>query len=196
MNNPSTNNNPGKVSPTLLILLILPLLGIAAAIITALVNGGGNGGALSDVQQSAPRLLDWEAPDFQATDMAGKSVRLSDYHGRIVFLNFWETTCEPCVRELPAFQTFLQQQQGRNTPIVLSVNSDESPDTITAFLQQINVTGLHVLLDTDSTAWKAYSIVNLPTTYIIDQLGTVRYLKLGEMKLDDMTGYVKLLNNG
>lgn len=117
------------------------------------------------------------APDFRLEDMNGNEVILSDFRGRAVLLNFWTTWCPACVAEMP----YLQQAYDRLSPkgvTVLAVDIAENPETVRKFLTSHNYT-LPVLLDRDSAVSQEYRITGLPTSFIIDAEGTVRYVKIG-----------------
>jgi peroxiredoxin len=191
-----TNSTPqpsARVSPALLIFLIFPLVGIAAAVVMALSSPQANTApGVVAVEQSAPRLLNWNAPDFQLPDLDGENVRLSDYRGRPVFLNFWATWCEPCKEEFPAFEQFMQEQ-GANGAMVLAVNTEDNADAIRRFFASIGVQNLRALLDTDLRVQRAYGIVNIPITFIIDAEGVVRYFRPGAMTVADMYDYLESL---
>lgn len=177
----------------MLLLLLFPLMGIGVAIAMMAANNNSPTGALPAVNQSAPRLLNWSAPDVTLIDYQSyNKVKISDFRGRPVFLNFWATWCEPCQREMPAFEKFLARQ-GKNGAAVLTINSTDTPADIQKFITTYNAPHVPVALDTEGSAWKNYNIVNLPTTYLVDPQGTVRYMKLGEVTVDDLSGYLKAL---
>ncbi len=205
---PETHPRRG-FSPTLLIFLVFPLLGIFAAA----------GLLINDAQQRQPQyvpspptpepvelptlvdvvdapVIDFELP-MLIDGAAGDSVRLTDYTGRVVFLNFWATWCEPCKRELPAFEQFTRDHADDPTsPVILAVNYGETPDLINTFLEQEGISGLNVLLDTDQRVGDSYGIFNLPVTFVIDERGIVRYPKYGEMTLADIQAYLDALQAG
>jgi peroxiredoxin len=133
-------------------------------------------------------VLDFELP---ALDGSGP-VRLTDYAGRVVFLNFWATWCEPCKRELPAFEQFTAEQ-GDTGAVVLAVNSGEDEATVQAFLDAQGITGLNVLLDPEATVAKQYGVFQIPVTFVIDTAGNVRYPHYGELTPDDLAGYLAAL---
>jgi len=130
--------------------------------------------------------------DFTLNSLDGKTVHLSDYAGRIVFLNFWATWCTLCQRELPVFEQFLSQQPA-NGATVLSVDVAETSDQINAFLNKFSISGLNVLMDNDAAVSDSYGIFNMPTTFVIDGKGIIRYPKYGAMTVDDLNGYVAAL---
>ena len=118
----STSQRP---SPVLVIFLILPILGIIAALIMVVQNERQQNPDVIDLpaelERRAAALIDYTAPTFAVSDLEGNPVSLDDYRGRIVFLNFWSTDCPPCVRELPAFAQFVSEQ-GDTGAAVLTVN--------------------------------------------------------------------------
>lgn len=135
------------------------------------------------------------APDFSLLALDGSTYTLSDLQGKWVVVNFWATWCVPCVEEMPALQQFVREQaDDDNAPVVLLINQGESIEDITAFLASINVTDLPVLLDPDFDISDDYSVSGLPTTYIIDESGVMRYFKLGEMTVENMYTYLDALN--
>jgi len=140
-------------------------------------------------------LIGQPAPNFSLNRVDGTAMRLSSYRGRVVFVNFWATWCEPCQRELPAFQSFMAEQGPRGA-LVLAVNSGETAEQVSGYFAQHQITAVPALLDTDLQVYDDYNIQLLPTTYVIDAAGVVRYLHLGEMTTDDLNSYVAALTGG
>lgn len=182
-----------------LVLAIVPLLGILGAILTILASGGFNPAppVPPPVTPMEARLVGRAAPNFELPTLesaqAGtdETVRLSSLRGRIVFVNFWATWCEPCKRELPAFEQFMAQQDGDSGAIILAVNIGEEADAIQPFLDENGVSGISILLDRDYRVQTAYGVDLFPSTFVIDKAGIVRDMHLGEMTLDDLNGYVE-----
>jgi peroxiredoxin len=188
-----------RPSAGLIIFLLFPLLGFVAAGIFAATNhpGSANGSlATPEPVTLPPPKTVANAPmiDFTLTSLDGKTVRLSDYKGRIVFLNFWATWCTPCQRELPAFQQF-QAQQAPDGPAILAVDVAETSDQINAFLTKFSISGLNILIDSEAKVSDSYGIFNLPVTFVIDEQGIVRYPKYGAMTVDDLKAYVTALKS-
>lgn len=181
----------------LLLFLIFPLVGLLAAGIVIVTNASALPGALppTPVPVTLPppkAVADSPMIDFTLQSLDGQTVSLSDYAGRIVFLNFWATWCTPCQKELPAFVAF-QAQQSADGPAILAVDVQESADQVAGFLDRFDIHGLNVLLDTNATASDSYGIFNLPVTFVIDEHGIVRYPKYGAMTVDDLNAYVQAL---
>lgn len=183
-----------KASPVLIIFLIFPILGLVAAAVFAVANTGPEAGP-TPLPVTPPRvsLINRAAPNFELPGLDGRAYRLSNYRGRVVFLNFWATWCEPCLRELPAFQAFMAQQ-GADGAVILAINQGETPEQIEAFFAENAIAGLPVLLDDSLAIANAYHVDRMPTTYALDPAGVVRYMHLGEMKLDDLNSYVARLS--
>lgn len=188
MNQPPTPPR-GKPAPVLLIFLLLPLLGLLAAVGFALANTTGSRLPPTPlpVTLADMSLVNKAAPNFELPALDGGTYRLSSYRGRVVFLNFWATWCEPCVREMPALQQFAQAASGA---VIFAINHDETPAEIQAFLDDNGVSTLTVLLDESARIHAAYNASRLPTTYVIDPAGIVRYMHLGEVTVADLQAYV------
>ncbi len=183
-------------SPTLLVLLILPLFGIFVALLMLALETRRQPKPAPPFAPAAPRaVLSFKAPDFELPLLDGLTlVSPSDFAGRPLFLNFWATWCQPCVRELPAFEAFIASHSGdENGPALLTINLGETAAEISGFLAGIGVRNLPVALDINEVVKLDYGVQNLPTTFIIDGAGLVRHLKLGEMKLEEMNTYLKTL---
>ncbi len=118
------------------------------------------------------------APDFTLPDLAGKRVRLQDLRGRkAVVINFWATWCVPCREEMPTLERLARAR--RDSLEVLGVSVDVvDKEKVRAFVKELGLT-FPILLDPDGVAGKPYRIRALPTSYVIDRLGIVRYREVG-----------------
>jgi cytochrome c biogenesis protein CcmG, thiol:disulfide interchange protein DsbE len=123
---------------------------------------------------SHPRQTGRLAPDFTVID-GNRSIRLADYRGKIVILNFWQTSCLPCIAELPSL-TAMQQQLPQVQ--VLAVSVDEDPQAYRDYLAEHKIS----LLTIDDQAHRSadlYGTYRWPETYVIDQHGTIRRKFIG-----------------
>ena len=112
------------------------------------------------------------APDFELKDLAGNNVRLSDYHGKVVLLNFWATWCPPCKEEMPWFVD-LQKRYGAQGLQVIGVAMDDSGEkAIASFAQRLGV-NYPVLLGKESVAQAYGDVQFLPDTFYIDRQGRI-----------------------
>ncbi len=193
---PQKPKRSGRSSPALVIFLMFPLLGLLAAAVVLASSSPANVAPRTPepVTPPPPKALA-NAPmiDFTLTSLDGKTVSLSDYAGRVVFLNFWATWCVPCQKELPAFQQF-QADQPADGPAILAVDVAETPDQVQTFLYKFSISGLNILLDSDEKVADSYGIFNMPTTFVIDRNGIVNYIKYGESTVDDLNSYLDALN--
>ena len=183
-------------SPTLLILLILPLLAILVALMMLALEIRPGAAPTPTFAPAPPRsVLDFPAPDFQLPLLDGATlVSPSDYAGRPLFLNFWATWCAPCVRELPALAEFAAEHSANPAgPALLTINLGETGAQVEGFLSEIGLQNLPVALDINQVVKRDYGVQNLPTTFVIDGEGTVRHMKLGEMSYDEMGIYLDAL---
>ena len=110
------------------------------------------------------------APDFELTSLDGKRVKLSDFRGKAVLLNFWATWCSPCKVEMPWFVD-LQKKYGSDGLVVLGVAMDDSDSAkIAQFASEMGV-NYPVLLGTDKVSEEYGNVEFLPTSFYIDREG-------------------------
>jgi thiol-disulfide isomerase/thioredoxin len=181
-----------KPNPGLVVFLIIPLLGILGALLMLandLQSRRENGG-LPRIDSPA-ELTNFVAPEFMLNDMNGMPISLSDYRGKILFLNFWQTTCPPCIEELPDYMAFIEDQPDDVT--WLTVNVEEDPQTIREFFAAYDLFGIPVVLDPESLTRYAYGVFAFPVSFVIDEEGVVRYVKIGQMSYDEMTEIVEIV---
>ncbi|HFQ13317.1 MAG TPA: TlpA family protein disulfide reductase [Gammaproteobacteria bacterium] len=139
-------------------------------------------GAFSRLQVVRPKRI-LPAPDFGLTNLAGQSVRLSDYRGRLVLLNFWATFCGPCRREMPALQALWQSYREQGL-VVLALAADRGgPQTVAEFVAEGGYR-FPVLLDGEGEVRKRYEVRALPTSYLIGRDGRFIGRIIGERDWD------------
>lgn len=125
----------------------------------------------------------YSAPDFELTDLDGKRVRLSDFRGKPVVLNFWATWCPPCRQELPIFQD-LHQRRG-DAFVLLAVSEGESQQDVLAFIHKYGYT-FRVLLDPQLIVGRAYGAHGIPKTFVIDPDGVIVYIRQGTVRTGEL----------
>ena len=112
------------------------------------------------------------APDFALTSLDGKVVKLSDYRGKAILLNFWATWCSPCKVEMPWFVD-LQKKYGNDGLVVLGIAMDDTEaDKIAKFASEMGV-NYPVLLGTDKVSEEYGNVEYLPTSFYIDRQGRI-----------------------
>lgn len=148
-------------------------------------------GARRDAGPALTEVTAYAAPPFQLKDLDGQVVKLSDYHGKVVLLNFWGTWCEPCKQETPALQSAYSKLQDAGL-VVVGVNLltserafNRNTDHVRQFAEQYGVS-YPIVLDDSGAVTQAYSIAPIPTSYFIDQQGRVRYIRVGELTMRDV----------
>lgn len=119
----------------------------------------------------------WLAPDLEVQDLEGRPVRLSDFRGRWVVLNFWATWCEPCISEWPQVHKLAERLSDRDDVVVLAVSIDEDRSLITPFLERMSLaqTPTQVLWDPTQSVHRSLGTEKIPDTYFIDGDGQVQY---------------------
>ena len=138
---------------------------------------------------SSPLLAAWindRAPDFTLTDIDGDSISLKDVTGKVVYINFWATWCHPCRKELPELNRLAKKYENSDF-IILAINIDKRRSFVDEFLRKYNLPTakkLHILLDPSAIAVSAYNARAMPTSFIVDKTGIIRYVHLGFREQD------------
>ncbi len=123
-------------------------------------------------QSQATQSTKIMAPDFTLKDIDGKAVKLSDYKGKIVILNFWAVWCKYCLLEMPDFNELDKQFAKDNNAVILAVDVQESEATVKKYLTSNNIE-LKVLMDTDGAVSRTYGVSGFPTTFFINKDGSL-----------------------
>ena len=122
-----------------------------------------------------------EAPGFSGKTLEGENISLSDYKGKVTLIDVWASWCKPCKEGFP-FLIELYNQYSDKDFSVLAVNIDEEKDNAKKFLTSLNKdVPFKIMFDPEAKIPTLYKIEAIPTTYILDKKGIVRYFHLGFM---------------
>jgi len=133
-------------------------------------------------------LMGRKAPDFELTAASGESVRLADYAGMPVVVNFWATWCRPCLEEMPLLD---RRYEGyRQKMMVLAVNYEEDAQVVQDFAAEADLR-FPILIDSGGAVIKQYQVYGLPTTYFLDAQGVVQAVHLGQLSEKTLDEYLE-----
>ncbi|MCC0685707.1 cytochrome c biogenesis protein/redoxin [Clostridioides sp. ZZV14-6345] len=138
--------------------------------------------------------------DFTLTDQYGKTHKLSDYEGKVVFLNFWATWCPPCKEEMPHIEQLYKDYNKNNEDVVIlgvaspNLGREGSREHVVNFLKEQGYT-FPVALDEDGALAYQYGINAFPTTFIIDKEGYVTQYIPGAMDKETMASFIENQRN-
>ena len=175
----------------ILIAIIVGMLGWA---VYEFASSSGNETVSSDAVETIDEVgIDkgYIAPDFDLTTLDGERVRLSDYRGKRVMLNFWATWCPPCRAEMPDMQKFYEDKD----VVVLAVNlieTESNPDNVQDFIDEFGIT-FTIPLDEGSDVAGQYEIFAYPTSLMIDSNGYIHSKFMGAINYDIMVQQFEMM---
>ena len=117
--------------------------------------------------------------DFTLNDFAGKSVRLSDYRGKPVLVNLWASWCPPCRAEMPDLIKYYNEHQAEGL-VLLAIDSEDDREAAQQFIREKQMP-FPVLFDPNALAARAFGSKGLPSTFLIDRTGAVRFSWTGQI---------------
>jgi peroxiredoxin len=136
----------------------------AAALLTA-------GAAFAGVQKGQ------RAPEFSLPSLKGTTVTLGSMKGKVVLVDFWAQWCEPCKKELPQLDRLAKEYAAKGV-VIVAVNIDKQRDNAERMVKQLGVS-LPVLLDPAGSVAGSYDLPKMPTSFVIDKKGIVRFVNEG-----------------
>jgi len=130
--------------------------------------------------------------DFKLKDVSGAGVKLSDFKGKVIVLNFWATWCAPCKTEIPDFVE-LQERHGAAGLQMFGISADDTVKQLQPFVAALKI-NYPVLQARGSTAiLDAYAVASLPMTVLIGRDGTLCKRYAGPVAKDVLEGHIKPL---
>jgi peroxiredoxin len=160
------------------------LLGLGAGLWLA---GCGNmsGGGASSAAGASHALVGAPAPAFELRDVSGGGDQsLEAYAGKVVIVDFWATWCKPCKESFPAYQKLVSQLGG--DLVVVGVSQDDDAKGIPAFLSETGAK-FPIVWDDGKAVAKSYDPPSMPTAFVIDKSGIVRFVHVGYHAGDEAT---------
>lgn len=137
---------------------------------------GTTSGAAAPLPPSSHPLSGSPAPHFELTSRGGGTASVAAHAGRVVLLDFWATWCDPCRLSFPEYQA-LSARYGDNL-VILAISEDDEVDGIDGFVRETGAT-FPVAWDGDKSVAQRYQISGMPTLFIIDKSGLVRFVHAG-----------------
>ena len=168
-------------------LAVLAVAGAAAVVALLLAQSSGGGDEPATVQVRPAEVIETEgaaaedgalAPDFEASTFSGERLRLSDYRGKAVVLNFWATWCTSCLAEIPELERVSQELSDEGL-VVLGVNVADDMGRAERFLRDELGATYASVLDPKQTIAKAYRAPGLPVTVFIAPSGRIEKVIVG-----------------
>ncbi len=130
------------------------------------------------------------APDFTLPSLDGGNLRLQEYRGQVVLVNFWASWCGPCRQEMPLLERMHQRYQDAGFAVLgVNVEGEERPARTLA--QQTGVT-FPILIDVGQQVSERYDLGAMPSSVVVDRDGKVRYVHLG-YKPGDEAKYLEVI---
>jgi cytochrome c biogenesis protein CcmG/thiol:disulfide interchange protein DsbE len=177
---PSTSSSapterPARRRGWLLILAGVLTVGLVAGVLVAVLDSGsesGGGMRRGAVVAGAGPEVGSAAPDFSLPALDGHGdVRLADFRGRPVIVNFWASWCNPCRQEFPLLQQALRDHRGERLAVI-GVTFRDIPDDSRNFVSQMKATWTQAV-DDDQAVAKAYGVRSIPLTFFVRADGTI-----------------------
>jgi thiol-disulfide isomerase/thioredoxin len=142
------------------------------------------------IPEQQTEILGTTAPPIEAVTFDGDDFSLEALRGKTVVLSFWASWCGPCRQELPALS---ELQKTRTDVTIFAVNVDRSRPAAENFLRQIPV-DLPIIWDNESMAMGQFGVVSMPTLFVVDAQGTIKYSKTGYSQSKGLTELVAALD--
>lgn len=130
-----------------------------------------------------------QAPDFDLKDADGKPVKLSDYKGKVVLLNFWATWCGPCKIEIPWFADFETRYRDKGFAVLGISMDDDGWESVKPYASKSKI-NYRLMIGTEQTAELFGGVESLPTSFMIDKAGKIAKVHVGLVSKSDYEGEI------
>jgi peroxiredoxin len=145
--------------------------GLAALALAGVIVAGTGATAWAGVGKGQ------KAPEFALPTLKGQTVSLASLRGKVVLVDFWAQWCEPCKKELPELDKLAKSYAGKGV-VVLAVNIDKQRANAERLVKQLGLS-LDVLLDPAGSVAGSYDPPKMPSSFVVDKHGIVRYVNEG-----------------
>jgi peroxiredoxin len=166
---------------------LIILAGLALVLLTqsSEASSSSEAGAADSV---IPVAVDYPAPQLSLTDLRGNPVSLSEYSGQVVLVNNWAIWCPPCKAEMPVLQAYYDDHK-HNGFTIIGIEAGEPVAEVQAFVEQYGLT-FPIWPDPSSEALVAFRNNSLPSSYVIDRSGQVRFAWTGAISRTMLEKYI------
>jgi cytochrome c biogenesis protein CcmG, thiol:disulfide interchange protein DsbE len=159
------------------VFLVLVVAGLAAIVPSTDSSQPDHSGG---IVESGSVSVNSPAPVFSLPDIQGTTIRLDQYLGKVVILNFWATWCVPCKEEMPILNDYGLEHP--DSVAILGIAVDDSEESVRSYMDEINI-GYPIVIDNTGVVGSVYHVVGYPTTYFVDAKGIIRGKYIGLMTL-------------
>ncbi len=119
-----------------------------------------------------------KAPDFSLATLKGGRVSLAALRGKVVLIDFWAEWCAPCKKELPELEKIARDLASKGV-VVVAVNIDKQKGNAERLVKSLGLSTIDPALDPNGTVAAQYDLPKMPTSYVVDKKGTVRFIHEG-----------------
>ena len=151
-------------------------------------------GFTTDPRAIPSTLMGKPAPDFSLTLFDGGTIRLSDFRGKVVFLNFWASWCPPCREEAPLLEQAWRRYRNEGV-IFLGVDIQDTEEAARRFIQDFGITYMNGQ-DPRNRIAIDYGVYGIPETYFIDKEGRITYKHIGALERETILAKLKEAASG
>ena len=135
-----------------------------------------------------PVPVNYPEPELELENINGDVESLKDFHGQVLLVNNWATWCPPCKAEMPTLASYFSAHAHEGF-MVIAIEAGDPRDQVAKFAEDFNLP-FTVWLDPSSKALNAFRNGNLPSSYVVDRNGTIRYAWTGEINQEMLEKYV------
>src|SRR5699024_5079910 len=169
------------------VIVVVLVVGMVGWAIYEFVGSDDEGDdSATDIEESSDQVglgIGDIAPDFELKTMEGETVRLSDYRGERVFVNFWATWCPPCRAEIPDLLKLYENKDVEILAVDLT-NTENSVEDVVEFTKDFEMNTFPVLMDVNADVAVEYQVQSQPTTSMVASTGRIQCSGMGAMNYD------------